>query len=132
LNLFDPVCRGEGAELKLPKAIRIEGYPPRVAAEALGINVRTLRRLMAAHKIKTVEVVAWKMIPPSELQRLIDSGGVRQRAPNGDGGVRWDSKRRKWRADHQSGGRSRFVGHFDREEDARAACLASKPAPPPP
>ena len=71
--------------MKLPKPIKIEGYPPTVAAKALGVSVRSLRRLMAAHKIKTVEVVAWKMIPTEELQRLIDSGGVRQRASGGGG-----------------------------------------------
>ena len=75
------------------KPLRIVGYSLDDAAQALGISRRTLRRRRESGAIKAIFVEKCALIEPGELQRLIDSGGVRQRAPGAGGAPRRSAPR---------------------------------------
>jgi hypothetical protein len=60
----------------LPTPITIIGYSRVVAAQVLGVSPRTMTRAIARGDIRAVSVTASKLVPPEELRRAIDAGGV--------------------------------------------------------
>jgi hypothetical protein len=58
----------------LPDPIEISAYRIEVAAQAVGVSSRTLRRAIADGRVATVSLVAWKLVPAAEVRRLLASG----------------------------------------------------------
>jgi len=81
-----PGPAGRESELSLPPPIH--GYRLIDIAAATNVSDRTVRRAIAAGKIKLIDVGrARKLVPPEEAERLVKEG-LRRRRPGAGGGPR--------------------------------------------